>query len=149
MSNIEFQFVDKSELLKVHKLLVKLNKKTPADLLKIRLKEMFDLNNYSCVAAYLDGKMIGICGLWLSMRHYSGKSWEPDHVYIEESAQGKGIGKKMFEWIELQAIERNIESIELNTYTTNRKSHKFYYNLGYEIYGYHFVKIVRKDGRFY
>lgn len=149
MDTIDFRYIEKSELLKVHKLLIKLNSQTPSDILLRRLQAMFEQENYCCVGAFENGQLIGISGLWLSIRHYSGKSWEPDHVYIDDNQRGKGIGKKMFNWIEAQAKEKGIESIELNTYTTNRKSHKFYYNLGYEIYGYHFVKIIREDRRFY
>ncbi len=39
--------------------------------------------------------------------------------------------------------------MELNTYTGNRKSHKFYYNEGFEIYGFHFIKVMRENQKFY
>jgi len=45
--------------------------------------------------------------------------------------------------------DKGCEATELNTFTGNRKSHKFYYNEGYEIYGFHMLKVLRDDGEFY
>ena len=35
-------------------------------------------------------------------------------------------------------------TVELNTYVTNDRSHKFYFNQGYSILGYHFQKELNK-----
>ena len=43
---------------------------------------------------------MGVCGLWFQTRHYSGKSCEPDHVFIKAKYQGLGLGNKMFKFIE-------------------------------------------------
>ena len=65
---------------------------------------------------------------------------EPDHVMIDPAYQNKGIGKQLFEWLFRYADENGIEATELNTYVNNHGSHKFYFNLGYIIKGYHFVR---------
>ena len=59
------------------------------------------------------------------------------------------IGKKFFNWIYTYTKSKGCEAIELNTYTGNRKSHKFYYNEGFNIYAFHFAKILREDQKFY
>ncbi|CAM1341614.1 GNAT family N-acetyltransferase [Tenacibaculum aestuarii] len=147
--NIHFKAIDKKDILDILPLLQKLNTTTPHDILKTRVLEMIDCYNYECVGAFDQDKLIGISGLWYSVRHYVGKSVEPDHVVIDETYRGNNIGKQFFNWIYNYTKEKGYEAIELNTYTGNRKSHKFYYNEGFEIYGFHFVKVLRDDKTFY
>ncbi|WP_028887623.1 GNAT family N-acetyltransferase [Tenacibaculum ovolyticum] len=146
---IIFRTIKKEDMLTVLPLLRKLNTTTPDAILKERLLEMTTYNTYECIGAFDNDKLIGISGLWYSLRHYSGKSVEPDHVIIDESYRGKNIGKQLFNWIYEYTKQKGCEVIELNTYTGNRKSHKFYYNEGFEIYGFHFVKVMRKDQKLY
>lgn len=147
--NIHFQPIDKKDLLNILPLVQKVNTTTPLDILKKRVLDMFECSNYECVGVFDDQKLIGISGLWYSVRHYVGKSVEPDHVVIDEEYRGNNIGKQFFNWIYEYTKEKGCEAIELNTYTGNRKSHKFYYNEGFEIYGFHFVKVMREDQKFY
>lgn len=109
------------------------------ELLKERLLEMFD-QNYKCFGIYDSGKLMGVFGLWLMTRHYAGKSCEVDHIYIEEEFRGKGVGRKIFYFIDEYARSKNCKTIELNSYVENFRSHKLYMNMGYDIRGYHFLK---------
>ena len=147
--NIHYKSIEKSNILTIIPLLQKVNTTTPKEILERRVVEMIELPNYECVGVYDNNKLIGISGLWYSIRHYVGKSVEPDHVVIDETYRGKNIGKQFFNWIYKYTKEKGYEAIELNTYTGNRKSHKFYYNEGFEIYGFHFVKVMREDQKFY
>ena len=148
MNNITIKIILKDEILSILPLLKTLNTTTTETILIERLLSMVN-ENYECVGMYDDNHLIGICGLWYMTRHYIGKSVEPDHVVIDQAYQNRGLGKMLFEWIYDYAISKGCEASELNTYVQNRKSHKFYYNEGYEIYGFHFVKILRKDQKFY
>ena len=141
MQPYKIEFIEPQNIRIILPLLMEVNKKTPEDLLLKRLNEMVK-ENYSCLGIYHKDKLIGICGLWFLTRHYCGKTIEPDHVMIEPSYQSKGIGKFLFDWIFTYAKENGYEATELNTYVNNPKSHKFYYNLGYDIKGFHFVKIL-------
>ncbi len=147
--NISFKAIDKDEILSILPLLYKANSTTPKNILKERVLEMANYNTYECVGVFDNDKLIGISGLWYSIRHYSGKSVEPDHVIIDDAYRGKNIGKQFFNWIYEYTKSKGCEAVELNTYTGNRKSHKFYYNEGFEIYGFHFVKVIRDDQKFY
>lgn len=147
--NLSFKSIDNKDILSILPLLKKANTTTPHDILEKRVIEMVNYSTYECVGVFDEDKLIGISGLWYSMRHYSGKSVEPDHVIIDESYRGKNIGKQFFNWIYEYTKSKGYEAMELNTYTGNRKSHKFYYNEGFEIYGFHFVKIMRNDEAFY
>lgn len=136
----EFKIIDKKRINDIIPLVEKLNEKSVSyEVLKDRFSEMIN-QNYECAVIYDNEKLIGICGLWFCTRHYSGKSVEPDHVFIEDQYRGQGLGKQFFKWIYNYVKEKGCESIELNTYATNYASHKFYYNEGFKIYGYHFLK---------
>ncbi len=114
-----------------------------------RVLEMVHLPYYECVGLYIDNELSGISGLWYSTKHYIGKTVEPDHVIINPSLRGKGLGKVLFNWIDEHVKNKGCEGIELNAYVSNTKAHKFYYNEGYDIYGFHFLKVLREDKKFY
>ena len=136
---LDYKFIAPENILSIMPLLTQVNKKTPIEVLEKRLKEMVS-QNYKCLGIYDGEKLIGICGLWFMTRHYCGRSMEPDHVMIDPAYQNKGIGKQLFEWLFKYADDNGIEATELNTYVNNHGSHKFYFNLGYIIKGYHFVR---------
>ncbi|EQD69526.1 GCN5-related N-acetyltransferase, partial [mine drainage metagenome] len=53
---------------------------------------------YQCAGLYDDGRLIGICGLWILTKYYVGKHIEPDNVVIQEdigpevSEEAHGVG---------------------------------------------------------
>lgn len=147
--NIDIRVIPSEDILSILPLLQKLNTKTPKELLETRLLDMVTYPNYECVGMFKDDILIGISGLWYSTRHYIGKSVEPDHVIIDENYRGQKLGNKFFNWIHNHVQQKDCEAIELNTYTANRKSHKFYLNEGYNIYGFHMLKILRGNKDFY
>ncbi|WP_382384823.1 GNAT family N-acetyltransferase [Formosa undariae] len=139
---INYRQLQKEELSEIIPLMQKFTDNKHTDgLLTERFTEMFE-QNYECIGVFNDQILIGICGLWFSTRHYSGRSVEVDHVYIDEDYRSKGIGKQFFKWIYDYAKGKGYEAVELNTYVQNHPSHKFYYNEGFNILGYHFVKKI-------
>lgn len=136
----QFKIIDEQYISSIIPLVQKLNGNQVSDaILKERFLEMF-AQNYECAGIFEGEKLIGISGLWFCTRHYSGKSVEPDHVFIDDNYRGKGLGKQFFEWIYSYVKLKGCESVELNTYVDNYPSHKFYYNEGFKILGYHFFK---------
>jgi hypothetical protein len=135
-----FKIIENSDINSIIPLVQKLNNYEQSDsILKERFAEMIT-QNYECASIFDGEKLIGISGMWFSTRHYSGKSVEVDHVYIDDSYRGKGLGKQFFKWIYNYVKKKGVKSVELNTYVQNYPSHKFYYNEGFEILGYHFFK---------
>ena len=138
----QFKILEKHEILGCLPLIFKLNqRRIPENTLKDRLLEMAQ-QQYECAAIFKNEAMVGVCGLWYCTRHYSGRSVEVDHVFIEEAHRGKGLGKTFFKWLYTYLKQKGYETIELNTYVTNTASHKFYYNEGFKILGYHFLKTL-------
>ena len=136
----QFKMLDKAEIHRIIPLVQKLtNNKFSDEILKERFEEMVT-QNYECAVIENDGALLGVCGIWYCTRHYAGKSAELDHVYIDDEFRGKGLGKKFLAWIYDYVKTKGCQSAELNTYVHNYPSHKFYYNEGFEILGYHFFK---------
>ncbi len=108
-------------------------------ILEERFRGMFTFA-YDCVGIYKDSRLIGICGLWYQVRHYSGKSCELDHFYIVPEFRGSGVGKKFLDWLTHELSE--YDAIELNAYIPNEDSHRFYEREGFKKLGFHFVRDI-------
>jgi GNAT superfamily N-acetyltransferase len=138
--NYEFRIIPNTELDQIIPLVFELNAaKISREVLQLRFDDMKG-QNYKCAGIFKDKTLIGISGLWFCTRHYSGKSVELDHVYIKPEHRGVGLGTQFMSWIKSYVQEEGYETIELNTYVQNYPSHKFYYNEGFQILGYHFLK---------
>ena len=111
------------------------------DLLLERFREMVT-QNYECIGVYDGGELIGVSGLWYSTRHYSGRSVELDHVFIEDDYRNNGLGTQFINWIENYVKLKGYQAIELNAYINNKPSQQFYERDNYERLGYHYVKQI-------
>lgn len=139
---LTFRLLTIDELDQIAALGQQLNPTRSLEELKSMLREMFGLGHYTCFGVVKEGKIVGISSAWTTIRFYSGKQLEVDNVIIDPSLQSQGIGKQFFEWIEQWAKSQGYKTIELNTYVQNAPSHKFYFNLGYSILGFHFWKRI-------
>jgi GNAT superfamily N-acetyltransferase len=110
-------------------------------ILKERFKEMIT-QNYECVGVYDADQLIGVSGLWFCTRHYSGRSVELDHVFIDDAYRNKGLGTQFINWIETYVKTKGYQAIELNAYIDNVPSQNFYEKDGFQKLGYHFVKKI-------
>ncbi len=138
--SISFKIIKKKDILSVVPLVEKLNEgRVSPEVLEQRFASMIN-ENYECAGIFDSDKLIGVTGMWFCTRHYSGKSMEVDHVYVDEAYRNQGLGKEFMDWITDYVKDKGVEIIELNTYVENQPSHKFYYNQGFNILGYHFLK---------
>jgi len=138
--NYRFKIISNEDLHQVIPLVYALNEgKVSKELLMSRFNEM-KRQNYECAGVFIGNELIAVTGLWFCTRHYSGNSVELDHVYIMPEYRNKGLGKLFMKWIKNYVQKKACNAIELNTYVQNNPSHKFYYNEGYNILGYHFLK---------
>lgn len=106
---------------------------------KQMLPEMIP-NGYSQVIVFDGIKYIGISGIWINTKLYSGKYLEMDNVIINQSYRSKGIGKLLCDWCINKAKETNCKNIMLDAYLENEKAHTFYEREGFTKRGYHFIK---------
>ena len=124
-----------------------LNPYVAAQKMQQRVIDMFQYNNYHGFGVIDGGELIGFAGCWLSTRVYFGKQLEIDDFIISGPYQARGIGREFLAYIENWARGQDCRGVELNTYVTNAGSHKFYFNQGYTISGYHFQKPLQKPAQ--
>jgi ribosomal protein S18 acetylase RimI-like enzyme len=55
-----------------------------------------------------------------------------DAIVVRTDFQGMGIGRKLMETVHEWAIDRGVETVELNVYEFNKDAVSFYRRLGYE-----------------
>jgi len=130
-------------LIRVKELLLQLNSDKGEKYIEQILDQMHTFKNYKCFGLYENDKIIGISSGWTSIRIYCGKQLELDNVIIDEKLQSKGLGTKFLDKIEEWALQKDYQSISLNTYVSNSGSHKFYFNQGFKILGFHFQKLIK------
>ncbi|MTI30548.1 GNAT family N-acetyltransferase [Xanthovirga aplysinae] len=127
-------------------LLQQLNPNLTPEILRSRLSEMFTYSHYLCLGLLNEeGVVVGISSGWLTTRIYSGKQLELDNVIVDNKLQSNGVGGKFLELINSRAKQMGCETIELNTYVSNDRSHKFYFKQGYKILGFHFQKKLERE----
>lgn len=128
---------DLSQIINLTKLL---NPTISVSDLESRQTQMFEFENYKCFGLFEGDKLIGIASGWITVRLYSDKQLEIDNFIIDNTIQSKGYGKSFLNKIESWAKTNDCKTVELNTYVQNSRSHKFYFNQGYSILGFHFQK---------
>ncbi|MBW2962344.1 GNAT family N-acetyltransferase [Mesonia aestuariivivens] len=140
---IEFSFFSRNEISELIPLAHQLNPKLSEKELEAFLSQMFEFSNYYCFGLMLNKKLIALSSGWMTVRFYSGKQLEVDNVIVDQENQSNGYGKILFQHIENWAKEQGCNSVELNTYLENRRSHKFYHQNGFSILGFHFCKFLK------
>lgn len=99
-------------------------------------------HNYGQVGVFLNEECVGLTGYWIGTKLWCGKYLELDNVVISAKHRSKGIGKRLFDYMEKRAKEENCTMLALDSYTTNFKAHKFFYNQGYAPKGFHFIHLL-------
>ena len=124
-----------------------LNPSLTAEVIAERLAAQWDLDGYRCFGLVDEsGAIVGVASAWVSIRLYGGKLAELDNVIVDPRVRGRGAGAFFLEAVERRLRAEGCRRIELKTYVTNARSHKFYFDNGYSIYAYYFVKEVHGEG---
>ena len=103
-------------------------------------------HNYKQIAVFEQDVCVGISGLWSGTKLWSGKYMEIDNFIVHPDQRKKGVGKMMTDYIDAKAKETGCTMIVLDAFTENFTAHRFYYNQGYVPKGFHFLKIINKEG---
>lgn len=101
-------------------------------------------HNYGQLAVYDNGMCIALCGIWIGNKLWVGKYLELDNIVVCEQHRSKGVGELIFKTLEQKAREENCNMLALDSYTSNFKAHKFFYNQGYSPKGFHFIKLLNE-----
>ena len=109
--------------------------------------ELMDMlkHNYGQVGVFDGEECIGISGFWLGNKLWCGRYLELDNIVVCNKHRSRGVGKLLFDFLNQKAIEENCTMLSLDSYTTNYKAHKMFYNEGFAPRGFHFIKILNED----
>ena len=138
------ELVDKEEMLSYLPVLNELYPSLTAEEYSRELDEMLPCR-YGQVAAFEEDECVAICGFWIGNKLWIGKYLELDNIVVRASHRSQGVGKLMFDFLERNSVEQQWKMHSLDSYTSNFKAHKFFYNEGYAPKGFHFVKLLDKD----
>jgi len=101
-------------------------------------------HNYSQLAVFDQDECIAICGIWIGNKLWVGKYLELDNIVVKEAYRSRGVGDLIFKTLEQKAHQENCNMLSLDSYTSNFKAHKFFYNQGYSPKGFHFIKLLNE-----
>ncbi len=102
-------------------------------------------HNYGQVVLFDQKQCVAVCGYWIGNKLWIGKYLELDNIVVAEAYRSKGIGELIFKTLEQKAIDEGCNMLALDSYTTNFKAHKFFYNQGFSPKGFHFIKLLNKN----
>lgn len=130
----------KEEMLSAYETIHQMYEKMEYEEFSKILDEMIELDSYKIVAAFLDGKMVGVSGYWVAIMLYCGKYLQVSNLVVNKEYRSLGIGKKILDYLEVKARELNCKKVALDSYTENKKSHSLYFRENFYIRGFHFMK---------
>ncbi len=136
---------DAEEMLRYIDVLQELYPSLTAEEYKKDLETMLPNNRYGQVAVFDGETCVGISGFWIGTKLWCGKYLEIDNLVVSAKSRSKGAGKLLFEYLSKKAEEEKCSMMALDSYTSNFKAHKFFYNEGFGPKGFHFVKVLDKD----
>ena len=141
INSITVSLIPAADLSTILPLVQVLNPALDEALLATRLNEMVG-QGYQCAGAYDGDMLVGVCGIWVATRFYCGKYLEPDNVVVHPDYRSRGVGQTLMAWVYDYARSLNCEVVELNSYVSSPRAHKFYFGEGFGILGFHFQKTL-------
>lgn len=138
---LETRILDPDDALAATGLLAHLNPDLPTATLRERFETILrEHPHYHPFGAFQDGKLVGLAGVWIATKIWCGRYLELDNIVVHPLHRSEGIGSVLIQAIEELAKQRNCNLLVLDSYTANHPSHRLYHRLGFEIWGFHFVK---------
>lgn len=102
-------------------------------------------HNYGQVAVFDEDKCVGISGFWIGTKLWCGKYLELDNIVVKKEYRSKGVGQIIFDYLAEKAAQEDCTMMALDSYTTNYKAHKFFYNNGFAPRGFHFINVLKEE----
>jgi ribosomal protein S18 acetylase RimI-like enzyme len=123
------------------RLLAHLNPGIPPEVLQQRFEIILaEHPHYHAFGAFLDGKLAGLASAWIAAKVWCGRYLEIDNIVVDPEFRSSGLGTVLIRHLEALAREKDCNLAVLDSYTSNHASHRLYHRLGFEIWGFHFVK---------
>ena len=141
MPDIEIRQLTADDSLAATGLLAHLNPDCPTAVLRQRYQTILaEHHHIRSIGAFIDGEPAGLAGIWIATKIWCGRYLEIDNLVVHPLHRDQGVASALFAHLEDLAHTENCNLLVLDSYTSNHPSHRLYHRLGFEIWGYHFVK---------
>ncbi|MCH7225967.1 GNAT family N-acetyltransferase [Haloferula sp. A504] len=141
MSSIEVRSLSPAEFPTATGLLAHLNPDCTTAVLLERFRRIIEEHpHYLPIGAFRRGTMVGFAGAWVATKIWCGRYLEIDNLVVHPEHRSSGVGSALIAHLEQLGRERDCNLITLDAYTHNHASHRLYHRLGFEIWGFHFVR---------
>ena len=143
MESLTLRPLTAADLEDASKLLSFLNPETPLQTIVERLQTILtNHNHYRIIGAFFGETLVGVASAWVATKIWCGLYLEIDNLVVAPTHRSMGVGRLLIQWLEALAAEEGCNTVVLDSYTENRASHRLYHRLGFEIWGFHFVKPI-------
>jgi GNAT superfamily N-acetyltransferase len=133
------QEIETSTLHIIKPLILELNSEFSEADFDAHLSQMLT-QNYRCAGLFVHKELVALAGFWIFTRFWCGKQCDIDNVFVSKPYRRQGFAKLLLQWVEALAKSENVETLVLDSYATAASAHQFYFNQGYFIKGFHFIK---------
>jgi len=141
MTNIKFKHLENAdEMMSAFPLISQMYENIKIDIYRKNIEEMIRVNNFKMIAGYIDDEIVAISGYWILLMLYCGRYIQISNFIVDENKRGLGIGKKMMHYLENIGRSLNCQKFILDSYSENKRSHNLYFEQGFYIRGFHFMK---------
>jgi ribosomal protein S18 acetylase RimI-like enzyme len=143
MNPVTIRPLTAADLAEAAQLLATLNPDTPPPLVRERLDTILaEHPHYQIFGAFAGDTLVGVCSAWIATKIWCGRYLEIDNLVVDPAHRSSGLGTLMIQHLEALGRERDCKLLVLDSYTSNHPSHRLYHRLGFEIWGYHFIKPI-------
>jgi ribosomal protein S18 acetylase RimI-like enzyme len=120
-----------------------LNPDTPVPVVEERLATIrAEHPHYHLVGAFAGDRLAGVAGAWVATKIWCGRYLEIDNLVVDPEQRSAGVGSLLIGHLEEIGRARDCKILVLDSYVSNHPSHRLYHRLGFEIWGFHFVKSI-------
>lgn len=143
MDTPDIRRLSEADLDDAARLLGLLNPDTPLPLVRERLETILaEHPHYQIIGAFSGGRLVGVCGAWVATKIWCGKYLEIDNLVVDSELRSGGVGTQLIRHLEQLGRAQDCRVLVLDSYTANHPSHRLYHRLGFEIWGFHFIKPI-------
>ena len=121
-------FTEIDKMLTQIKLVQQLYPKITVEKYQSYLEEMIP-HNYKQIAVFENTTCIGLTGIWIGTKLWSGKYIEIDNFIVHSDHRKKGVGKMMTDYVDNLAKEKNCTMIVLDAFAGNFKAHRLSFKI--------------------
>lgn len=134
------ELTTKEEIISAYPIINQIYSEMTLDQYHLYIDEMVARSDYKMIGAFLDNKLVGVSGYMILLMIYCGRYIQLSNLVVDKNYRGLKIGTKIIHHIENIGRQLECQKVILESYTENKKSHSLYFNEGFHIRGFHFMK---------